>query len=824
MWSKRKLAQELASRLKKQFEADLEQAKEELKWKNIKKGFNEQLEQFGRDVSRVPEAYQASWRDLRDKMPELRPVHAASLVKQGFVTGVMQTVGQVTGEPAPPAATTATTGPEKREPGRGNREAATNRDNAYGSLTTVWRPRLQMDPGKLDSLGELAASLKRANPDNRFTRTSEVAAIASPVAELVRLLRSADRERLWCQCEELADTLSGPTWEELPETSATLSTKSRESVLRMCDVFFGKAKRGEDELVDSVQRAATRCRGRINFDVLRSFVLSEPEDSATRCEDVKAYADWALDLTAKVQASDHHLQVVEVAIGACRECLRVLAAFAEKQTVSMTVASEAQKYEQSHRYDQICQMLKTDKPKDDSAKPRADDGRSRAEKEENSRKVVELLAGKIVKSVELGLNSAHPVVASFDQAAGIGRTPLAAGPWSTASAAAVAAAQDYVDDRAGDASTRLTELTAGKPGESKPKAQEEIDGDHPAWAAIGNVLTGRLTGISAKIQESLTEQIKNYIRANEEDIKAQLDQAADNARKSLTGKITQSAGRDSAVLILLEQINGKLVEPIVRVIVDNLPVAPTEPLSSGKAQALIASLSKRFETKPITVADTEEFRPTRDNLGNTVECILCAKPRKYTGDLEENLDKICYDVRMANPQLGRGFLFLDNLEFEPVPQYLGSDYADPYADLPEKDARGRRINEFKQDPTALAMGPYGYKVRIGELWGYLDRYKVFTPREVDEPALADWRNRVLLPGQAGQGQVKAGYRSEDGELVEGNWYRPLSKGMSYFLFMPKAGGWHEWAKADTPTGQGSTVGKILERATWEGIKAFRSIS
>jgi hypothetical protein len=42
--------------------------------------------------------------------------------------------------------------------------------------------------------------------------------------------------------------------------------------------------------------------------------------------------------------------------------------------------------------------------------------------------------------------------------------------------------------------------------------------------------------------------------------------------------------------------------------------------------------------------------------------------------------------------------------------------------------------------------------------------------------------------------------------------------------MPKAGSWHEWARADMPTGQASTVGKILERVTWEGVKAFRSIT
>ena len=135
-WSKRKLARELAGRLKKQFEADLEQAREELKWKNIKKGFNDQLEQFGHDASRVPKAYQKSWRDLRDKMPELRPAHAAGMAKQGFVSGVAQTVGQVTGE-AKPADTVTAAQWEKREQAPDGRRLAGNRDDVYQKLTTT---------------------------------------------------------------------------------------------------------------------------------------------------------------------------------------------------------------------------------------------------------------------------------------------------------------------------------------------------------------------------------------------------------------------------------------------------------------------------------------------------------------------------------------------------------------------------------------------------------------------------------------------------------------------------------------------------------------
>jgi hypothetical protein len=819
MWSKRRLAQELASRLKKQFEADLEQAKEDLKWKNIKKGFNDQLEQFGRDVSRVPEAYQASWRDLRDKMPELSPVQAAGLVKQGFVANVMQTVDRVTGELEPAAPAAASPPPGKSQPERGGRDTASSRDDAYRILTTTWRPRLELALEKLDRLSDLSSRLRRRDPDNGFTQTPHVATIASPVTELTRLLRDAGQEDLRRECQALAGRLSEGTWSGLPETSSTPSGDSRRSVLRACAEFFGKAGRDEDELVECVQAAAARCRGRINFDVLKGYVLGEPEDRAERCEQVRAYANWGLDLLAEIQVPDYHRQAAEIAITACREALQVLTAFAEKQALSITVTDAVRKYEQSQPYDQIYQLLKPGKPQYDPAKPQAADGRPQADQDERRQKAVELLADKIVKSVELGLNSARPLVAAFDRAVGISEISLATGTWGSASAAAVTAVHEHVDEHLGEAQARLAEL----------KTATEINDEHPVWMAINNVLTGGRTAISAKIEESLTGKVEGYIKARKESIQAHLDQPAGGAGPSGTagqhgtGRKVRSPSRDGAALILLEQINGKLVVPLVKVIVDNVPVTPAEPVSSERAQTLIANLSKSFGSRPIAIAQTGEFRPARDNRGRRVECLLSAKPREYAGDLEKNLGRLCYDVRMAEPQLGRGYLFLDNLEFEAAPQYLGSEHADPYAGLPEKDAGGRRISEFKPDPTALAIGPYGYKVRIGELWGYLDRYKVFTPRDVDEHALADWRKRVLIPGQSGQGQVKAGYRSEQGELVEGNWYRPLSQGRSYFLFMPKAGGWHEWAREDMTTGQETTVGRTLERVTWEGIKAFRSV-
>jgi hypothetical protein len=487
------------------------------------------------------------------------------------------------------------------------------------------------------------------------------------------------------------------------------------------------------------------------------------------------------------------------------------------------VTAAAREYDQAQHYDQIYRLLAVD-TKDDPTKPPADGGRQAAGQHENRRKAVELLAGKIVKSVELALNCAGPVATAFDKAAGFGEMPLVARAWGTASAAALLATRDYVDERIDDAVAKLTELTAGESGQGKAKAQAEINDDHPAWPAINRSLTGGLAGISTTLAETLTEQLDKQVNARKADIQAHLDRAAASAAENTNRKTARSPGGDGTVVVVLEQVSTRLVSPLVRVIVDNLPVTPAEPVSSAKTQTLIASLTRNFVARQVAIMDVGRFRPTRDNEGNKIECILCATPRKYAGDFEEKRERLCYDVRMSDPQQGRGYLFLDNLEFEAVPQYLGSDYADPYAELPEKDARGRRINEFIADPRALAMGPYGYKVRIGELWGYLDRYKVFTPREVDEHVLTEWRGRVLLAGQNGQGQVKAGYRSEDGELVEGNWYRPLNRGTTYFLFMPKAGSWHEWARADMPTGQASTVGKILERVTWEGVKAFRSIT
>jgi hypothetical protein len=270
----------------------------------------------------------------------------------------------------------------------------------------------------------------------------------------------------------------------------------------------------------------------------------------------------------------------------------------------------------------------------------------------------------------------------------------------------------------------------------------------------------------------------------------------------------------------MDMIRVEVITPVVRRIMKKLPVTPAQLVTGDDMEELIANARASLASRGMRIAQPEAWRPEADRNGVPMRLLSATldddehrvlELKYYLAEVDgADVDRMVELARELGDDLptGRGRLYVlagdDEWDLKFVPESEGGpSWREQFAaigNVPSKTSSGRSISEIIP-ATNVPAGAQQYKVRIDDLWGYLDRSGSFGADEVYAPAFADWRKRVIVAAPTSREPV-TGYRDELGEFHPGAWVKPLPKRPQTFLFIPEDGGLaaRQWANGTTPVG------------------------
>jgi hypothetical protein len=296
----------------------------------------------------------------------------------------------------------------------------------------------------------------------------------------------------------------------------------------------------------------------------------------------------------------------------------------------------------------------------------------------------------------------------------------------------------------------------------------------------------------------------------------------------------------------MDMVRTEVITPVVRRIIKKLPVTPAQLVTGDDLQDLISSVKSRLESRGMRIAKPEAWRPTADRNGVPVRLLSAvldddeqpvAGLQYYLAEVDGgDVDRMLELARELGDELptGRGRLYVlagdDEWDLKFVEESAGDpSWREQFAaigDVPTKTSSGRSLSEIIS-ATNVPDGCKPYKVRIDDLWGYLDRTDFFRADDVYAPAYADWRYRVIVPAPTSREPV-AGYRDELGEFHAGHWVKPFANRSQTYLFIPDDGGLaaREWASGMSPVGNRKMnfVYQAFEKASVRGFDISAIVS
>jgi hypothetical protein len=239
----------------------------------------------------------------------------------------------------------------------------------------------------------------------------------------------------------------------------------------------------------------------------------------------------------------------------------------------------------------------------------------------------------------------------------------------------------------------------------------------------------------------------------------------------------------------VKTVGKKVFEPVVKLILVELPVKPAQAVTGDQLIAEIARFEKAGVMTKYQLSgrkqEPEYTTPTHDKEGRAIDAVLCTAPER---DAERGM---FIWVRIGG---ATGKLFIEQgSEFVPT--------ANPELDrIPERDSRDRPVERVR-----AGRDGEDYVVKIGVAWGRLNpTTRKFVATHIDDDLYADWsKRRIRLDG----------YVREDGSEVAGKWYKWGNKPV--FMFWDNDTNAKEFAHATAHTGNAeggrrTNVGALLD--------------